>query len=125
MYLRKKYKMRMWSNFDKYIFGASDKFYERFEICPNIIAFNKHTYEQICFVISVSPKRKGLVEDNGDEIVEVCGFEDEDYKLECAICDDLKDKEFELVYEDESDDDDDETDDVKPDLPIEKEVFVY
>jgi len=118
MYLERNYKMRNWYGFDDHIFNAAKRFYAKHGIFPNTVVFNEHTYQQVCFLTSVSPKRACLVDDEGEDFIEIGIFKYIDCALQCAISEELNDKEFLLVFNDEPDDDDDSDDDTKPEPPV-------
>jgi hypothetical protein len=128
MYLSKKHKMRTWYGFDRYIFKAADKFYDKFGEYPNMVVFNDFTYEQICWLVSISPKREGILNDEGEEIIEISKFNDKKYSLQCGtVTEGLKDREFELVYNDDTDDDEDndnETKEPEPEPPVEEAIEI-
>ena len=107
MTLIKKYKLKTWYGFDDDIFYAARDFVKRKGAFPNYVVFNDHTYDQICFLISCSPKRECLLDDEGEEIISISDFQYEDCSLQCATTNQLKDKEFELIFEDDYDSGDD------------------
>jgi hypothetical protein len=63
-----KYKLKTWYNYDEGVYAAVIDFIERHRNEPNIIAFNKHTYTQICYVTSISPKREYAYSDEDGKI---------------------------------------------------------
>jgi len=122
MYLSEKYKLKAWYSFDDDIFLSSEDFFKKKGFLPNLIAFNKHTFEQICYLISNSPKREFIVDDDGKHEVEISSFAYIDCSLRCCYMENLKDQEFEIIFDDESDFDDDE--EVPIDNPVlEKEII--
>jgi len=109
MYLTKKYKLKKWCSFNDDIFFSAKDFFNKKGFLPNLVAFNKHTYEQICFVISISPDdRKFIVDDDGKPEIEIIEFANIDCSLRCCYIEKLKDKEFKIIYDDDADFDDDE-----------------
>jgi hypothetical protein len=119
MYLSKKYKLKEWYSFDDDIFLSGVDFFKKKGFKPNIIEFNKHTYEQICFLISNSPKREFIENDDGQTEIEISKFAYQEYSkdttfdclaytLRCCYNENLKDQEFEIIYDDDADFDDDE-----------------
>lgn len=159
-------KLKTWYDFDEDIFEAVHDFIDKYGCAPDIIAFNQHTYNQICYILSVSPKRQlyfgkegkneilfnylevdfkpfyhafrnnrhnGLPpeeEEHENGMISIYNPFGPDYVKffweGCAYItyrenDDLKNKEFRLIYvdEDEDDDSDDDNFDETPVLPIE------
>ena len=42
-----------------------------------------------------------MIDDEGEETIELTGFQDFDKSnMQCAICEELKDKEFEIIFDD-------------------------
>jgi len=111
MTLVKKYRLKSWYGFDDDIFYAARDFVRRKGAFPNYVVFNDHTYDQICFLISCSPKRDCIAEDDGEENITISNFQYEDCSLQCATTNQLKDKEFELIFDDERGSDGDSEDD--------------
>jgi hypothetical protein len=128
MYLSKKYKLKEWGSYNDDIYYSSKDFFKEKGFIPNIVAFNKHTYEQICFFTTISPERKFIKNDDGEGEIEISRFCYEEYSydpkdechlyiLHCVYIEKLKDKEFEIIYDDDADFDDDEK------TPIDNPVF--
>jgi len=113
--------MRTWYGFDDYIFNAACKFYGKYGVFPKVVAVNEHTYQQMCFLVSVSPKRKYIVEDEGEEIIQIGEFSYPDCSIEVDTTDDLKDREFMLIFDDRNEDDDEDSDEPTP--PNGKEIL--
>src|SRR5208337_926637 len=128
MYLSKKYKLKEWGSFDDDIYYSSKDFFKEKGFMPNIVAFNKHTYKQICFFATISPKRKFIKDDNGVSEIEIPKFHYQEYSedpkvdclefiLHCCYIEELKDKEFEIIYDDDANFDNDEK------TPIDNPIF--
>jgi len=126
MYLTKKYKLKSWYGFDDDVYKAACNFVRKKDVFPNIVAFNKHTYEQICFIISNSPKRNQITDDDGKAEIEISKFAFLDCTMHCGYTVGLKDKEFELIYDDETDyDDGDDNPEELIDDPVLEKEFIY
>lgn len=111
MITTKIYKIDEWYGFYDKIDEAIDDFFEENNRLPNYITFSDHTYSQICFLFTCSPLRRYIVDDIGEEEITLEKFEYDDCELKCLIGVDMNDKEFELLYDNETDYDDDDDDD--------------
>jgi hypothetical protein len=125
MYLSTKYELKQWTSFSDDIYEAFLQFFHNMSHLPKYITLNTHTYEQICFICSFSPFRDDLEGiEEGDVEINISGFANELGTLICDIDDELKDREFELIWDDSYDDDDDDDSGTEPEpVPMEeKEV---
>ena len=118
MITAKKYKIDNWYGFYDRIDEAVDDFFIEKKRFPNYIVFNDHTYSQICFLFSVSPLRHYIIDDSDEQEITISKFEYDDCVIDCLTGGELRDKEFELLYDNETDYDDDDDDD-DGDMPVE------
>lgn len=124
-YLAKKYKMNSWYSFDDDIFYAAKNFHEEKRIFANMVIMNEHSYSQINFLTSISPKREVIVDDNGESEIEIGRFSYRDCSLAVAtytgkLSNYLEDMEFELIYDSDYGGDEDNVNDKVPPVDLKK-----
>jgi len=100
MWLSSKYQLKQWTSFDEDMIEAFWDFFHDMSKFPKYVSFNKHTYEQICFLCSFSPFRDEMMDVGGEEEIQIGSFVNEYCTMDCGINDDLKDKEFEMIWDD-------------------------
>jgi hypothetical protein len=140
MDFKKKFRIFKWVNWKNTIDRAIRRFYEEFDILPNVLFANKHTLSQFNFLINLIPGEKDdvfrydeatmlkLPVDDEEEI-ELSGYESGDCRLYFWFDQRMKDKTFILDYnddynwDDDDDDDDDDKDTILPD-PTPKKSLV-
>lgn len=121
MQFKKQYTFETWNGWNDTICHSSQDFFNVFGFYPNILEANRHTFSQIDFICNINKQHTEKIY-KADEItgekdyslrkgeeVSIAAFYTDKYQIEFAWDDDLKDKEFVLFYEDESDDDDEDT----------------
>lgn len=114
MILQKKYQFDNWNDWDHTINISATNFIKEFGFSPNILLANEYTYSQIDFITTINPDKK----QNAKRIDGVKELEDKNDinlsvytsgEIEINFCiDNIEDKEFILIYDDESDDDTEE-----------------
>ena len=123
MKFEKQYKFETWNEWDHIIHISAEDFFNQFHFYPNYLLGNQHTFSQIDFIANMRPDMDiyKVEELTGKEYVvekekqtgigiftdKQCGFE-----IQFCIEEELADKEFNLIYDDEPDEDDE-------DVPIE------
>ena len=123
----KKYEVKKWTDWHNVISSSTDNFYDIYGLYPNILIANNHTYSQIYFMINIIPNAKKSVfhiDDqtqehipvHDDEQIEINGYEAENYALTFAVDNEIADKSFTLMFDDNPDWDDDNSD--EPDTPL-------
>jgi hypothetical protein len=120
MKFEKKYKFETWNNWNDIIHTSSLDFYTQFHFYPNYLLANFHTFSQIDFIANIRPDMKANVIKHNEPVEpdeeigiglftdKVCGFE-----LQFCYEDEMSDKEFILIYDDEPDEDEED------DFPVE------
>ena len=136
----KKYEFVAWNEWDHCISDAIVDFYQVYKRNPNILLANKHTYSQIDFITNVNEVKKNnahLVVDkhiddyldsltSEKDAVSLTSFKKGDCKLIFAIATEpeLGNKDFVLLYDDDTDGDDDDNLPVTRLDKIDKRVLV-
>lgn len=108
--------MDKWESWDHIINDSIKDFLKTFNIYPNIIVANSHTYSQFDFITNINPKKRIKARHNItekppelNENIGLDGFEDSNYSLDFAEDNNLKDKYFMLIYDSEPEWDEIET----------------
>jgi hypothetical protein len=126
-------KEKEWTAWNKNISDAIDNFFASFSYYPDILEANDYTYSQIDFLINEIPGEKQnlrKIDDFSnkepiplqDEYVKISGFDNIKASLEFATDNELKDKEFRLIYDSDPDWGDEET---GIDVPVEELELVF
>ncbi|MEI6152872.1 MAG: hypothetical protein WCR01_10615 [Bacteroidota bacterium] len=127
----KKYEFIKWNDWDHCIADSIKDFHQIYNLYPNILLANRHTYSQIDFITSINEEKKNnlllVVDENignyldsliseNDEFGTITSFSEDNCELFFAIATEpeLTDKEFVLLYDDDPDGDGDEDDLPKP-----------
>jgi len=114
-----------YTGWDDTIHIAVMKFYQHFNVYPNILLASDKTYRKIDLYAQMHPER---LRDEDDENIEssntpyggISYFTTEDYNLECCLDFDLADGNFTLIF-----DEDPEFDGEPVPLPEEKENVYF
>jgi hypothetical protein len=112
-----------WTGWNKTISDSIDDFFASYSYYPNILEANDYTYSTIDFLVNEMPGEKQNVSKTDgfsnkktipsqDEYVKLSGFNNITASLEFATDNELKDKEFRLIYDSDPDFDDEEAIDV-------------
>jgi hypothetical protein len=116
------------------IADSIDNFYKNFSYYPIVLEANSHTYSQIDFLINEIPNEKEKVgkinestnmieQPDENQYIKISSFETSKASVEFAVDNNLKDKEFRLIYDSDPAWDED---DLIIDLPVdefEKDLF--
>lgn len=119
MILQKKYQFDKWSEWDHTLYNSATNFIKEFGFSPNILLANDYTYSQFDFITTINPEKKknatridGVKEPEDKKDINLSVYKSGQIEIRFCI-DNIEDKEFILVYDDESDEDDTE------EIPIE------
>lgn len=134
MDFKREFTIDKWTSWTEKIDDAVNDFIEEFDLFPNILIANEHTFSQINFLINNIPgekknvfiydeKSKKQVSAENTEFVYVDSYTCDDYTLIFTLNPDLEDKKFILDYDedklrDDDEDDDGDDDDKTPVEPI-------
>jgi hypothetical protein len=112
MKLEKLYLIEKWVDWNRLISDAIHDFFSSFSYYPNILEANEHTFSQFDFLVNEMPDEKQNAQrmDDGktskadeNEYISLSSFENSCASVDFAVDNQLKDKEFRLVYDDEAD----------------------
>ncbi len=138
MYLEKSFKLKLWSKWDDEVADASKEFIKEYAVSPNRFMANPWSLSQIEFVTEISKMREYTfkydpvskeynIPYKEDESIHINWFScpDGTFELEFYYDQEMKDKEFKIIFcDEEEDDDDDESETPAPvDNPVLVEVF--
>ena len=107
MFFKKEYFIIEWTKWDSTVFGAIKNFYDTFTFKPNIMQANEHTFSQFDFLANVRPgDKQHIINEKGekaseDEEVSIGGFGCKLTDIDFAIDNQLQDKTFCLIYDDD------------------------
>lgn len=126
------YRIQHWENWLDEVDDAINDFFIQYQIYPNLLEANSHTFDQFDHMASIIPHiRKDLAEEDDDcPDIEIDGFSIGSSTLHFCICDSYEDREFSLVYvhnlPDNFDDDDDDNNDDNdyPFTPVEPTAMI-
>jgi hypothetical protein len=132
MRFEKSYNLTKWTEWNSSLAKTIDDFYVSYSFYPNILEANRYTYSQIDFLINVIPGEKQKLYRNEEllnqrlipaesEEVGIIAYESDNGNVDFAIDEDLRDKEFLLIY----DSDPEWEDNSINRIPVEDEKFVY
>jgi len=118
MKFEKIYLIDKWTDWNHSLSKSIDSFYIDFSYYPNILEANNHTYSQFDFLINEMPNEKEKVnrlneltnkieKPNKNEYIGISTFETIKTSVDFAIDNNLKDKEFRLIYDSDPDWDED------------------
>lgn len=113
MIFTKDYKIDLWSKWNEFVSAAIDDFIITFNHRPEILIANVHTHSQIDFIVNIKPDdRKKVLKENTEtgEIIRPAREDDivideftyADCELTFCVNDELEDKYFRLVYDDDN-----------------------
>ena len=124
MFFKKEYPINEWTKWNSIVFDAIHNFHNTFSVKPNIMQANEHTYSQFDFLTNVTPgEKQNLISEeksgqiSEDEDVSLVGYICKLTDIDFAIDNQLQDKTFCLVYDDEAEWDEPETQD---DFPVDE-----
>lgn len=140
MKYEKKYQLSSWNDWDHMVANSIDDFFQSFSLYPTILLANSFTYSQIDFITTINPEKKKnihkILENDSDqnsnsmtfnekENVGLASFRKGTCELDFAVDQELKDREFSLVYDDEPDwgDADDPIPVMEDDITVNKAVL--
>ena len=111
----KNYEILRWNDWDHILARSIDDFFQTYHVYPNILLANKYTYSQIDFITTINPEKEKnaylIVDDkigeylesltkDKNEAVGLTSFQKKLCELDFAVENELKDKEFALVFDD-------------------------
>lgn len=110
MIFEKIYLIDKWTDWSHTLSKSIDSFYIDFSYYPNILEANNHTYSQFDFLINEMPNEKEKVnrlneltdkieKPNENDYIMISTFETIKTSVDFAMDDNLKDKEFRLIYD--------------------------
>jgi len=128
MKFEKLYLINKWTDWNHTLSDSIDNFYIEFLYYPNILEANNHTYSQFDFLINEIPNEKERVnrlneltnkieKPKENEYIGISTFKTIKASVDFAIDNNLKDKEFKLIYDSDPDWDED---DLIIDSPVEE-----
>jgi hypothetical protein len=102
-----------WMAWRETLADAIDDFYEVYSMYPNILEASDHTLSQFDFLVNIMPDERQHVQKKDDvtgtismpgksETILLSGFDSIYTDIDFAIDNQLADKEFRLVYDDEA-----------------------
>ena len=98
MKFEKKYLFKTWNDWNHAIAFSSEDFYSQFHYYPNYLLANDYTLSQIDFIASIRP-------DISPNKIGSFSNEEKGYDISFCIENELLNKEFTLVFDDEADKD--------------------
>ena len=115
MKLKKLYSIKEgeWTKWSDTIAGAMKDFYSVYSLYPNILEANDHTFSQFDFLVNVDPAERKHVASKDDvtgiiripgkvENISLNGFDfNDDADIDFAVDNELSDRDFSLIYDDE------------------------
>ncbi|WP_055431322.1 hypothetical protein [Candidatus Symbiothrix dinenymphae] len=125
----KEYRFERWEDWSHAIADAIDDFFVSFAYSPEILAANDWTFSQFDFFVNVmhGEKEKCIPRDDKAAIagkngqISLCSFDKAGTSLRFAVDNQLKDKTFRLIYDDDADWGDEEP----VEVPVEELEFVH
>ena len=110
MKFAKRYKISNWMDWNSQLSENIEDFFLSFSIFPNILEANPLSYSQIDFLVNVVPDEKNKLHRKDDftnqilrprshENVGITAYSNDCCMIDFAINENLKDKEFKLVFE--------------------------
>ncbi len=133
----KEYKFKTWTKWDECIDKAIDDFYNKFNISPNYLEANEHTFSQIDFVTNLQKEIKHeniyfINEKSGEknhaheeEDIEIGSYLTDETEVFFCYNNELIDKQFVLGFDiDDDEDDDNDDDNINVIDPVDKGVLV-
>ena len=103
MKITKKYTLDTWYDWNDHLEASIEEFINDTGLIPELFVSNEHTQSQIDYVVFISDKKKkmnGSTEDMEFSDFFITSFASDRTILQFAVSEELKDKEYQIVYVD-------------------------